>query len=83
MQFNTKFNINDKVFFLYNNKIRTGLVSQMSCECVGNPKTNKMVRKEKYIINNIDNFEYSPEFLFRTVDELLDNLKKDFESGVR
>lgn len=76
MKIETKFNIDDQVYFIYKTKIIKSSIHDMSIQ-VNNDGDIKTIC---YIdINKKDRDYINAAYLFLSIDDLLDSLRKDFE----
>ena len=81
MTIETKYNIGDRVFFLYKGKVRSGIIS--SCIVISPYKNRKVETLNTSITYIIDHeYERDEEELFLSKEELINNLENCEEDGI-
>ena len=77
MTYNTTFNLGDTVYFLFDNKIRKGIIKSISFTKKKSRRTffdDRIIEEETY---NLDGYkDYPPDDLYKTLDELVKSLKE-------
>lgn len=73
MTINTKANIGDTVYFLYQNKVETAVVRHIKIN-VAEEQTQFIVGEKVFIDYSINGFSKAEEDIFLTKQELLDSL---------
>lgn len=81
MTIETKYNIGDRVFFLYKGKVRSGIIS--SSVVISSYKNRKVETLNTSITHIIDReYERDEEELFLSKEELINNLENCEEDGI-
>ena len=81
MTIETKYNIGDRVFFLYKGKVRSGIIS--SSVVISSYKNRKVETLNTSITYIIDHeYERYEEELFPSKEELINNLENCEEDGI-
>ena len=81
MTIETKYNIGDRVFFLYKGKVRSGIISSfIVISSYKNRKVETLNTSITYIIDH--EYERDEEELFLSKEELINNLENCEEDGI-
>lgn len=69
-------NIDDNIIFLYHNEIQEGMISEIKTTRTGIIFTVEYL--DEY--DDLSRIEINSKLVFKTVDDLLDNLKNSYEN---